>query len=130
MGAFSVQFSMRFTDPATKRVRTEQYPVNRKGQEHNVRGIDPEAAYLLRKGQLKTGDVKLSAPKAKALAKALVDGGRVAAYEKPVYNAVIRAARGQKVEITDDTGHWRKLSLSKTAADTFKAGVKGTHMAG
>jgi len=128
MGAFSLQFSTRITNPKTGRSTTEQYPLNRKGQNGSREfGVDPEAASILRGA--KNADVNLTVKNAKALAKSLADGGRVSAYEKPVYNAVIAAAQHKKVEFTDASGHWRNLTVGRPAAIAFEEGVKGTHMA-
>jgi hypothetical protein len=127
MGAFSLQFSTRITNPKTGATKTEQYPNGRKGQAATIKGVDPTAADILRgKGK---GDVRMSVTQAKNLAKSITDGGRVSAYEKPVYNAVIAAATGKKVQFTDDTGHWRNLTVGRPAAIAFEEGVKGTHMA-
>jgi hypothetical protein len=126
MGAFSLQFSTRITNPKTGVTKTEQYPNGRKGQAGSIKGVDPTAAGILRGS--KAADVNLSVKQAKDLAASLVDGGRISAYEKPVYNAVIAAATGKKVQITDDTGHWRNLTVGRPAAIAFEEGVKGTHM--
>ena len=129
MGAFSERFSLRFKDPSTGRLRTEQYPQSRTGQTgKTVKGADPSAVDTLR-GKPGTSAIKLTAKGAKALAATLTDGGRITAYEKPVYNAVIRAAKGELVQITDATGHWRDLDVGKQAAKAFELSVKGTHFA-
>jgi hypothetical protein len=43
--------------------------------------------------------------------------------------SVIAAATGKRVQFTDDTGHWRNLTVGRPAAIAFEEGVKGTHMA-
>src|SRR5262249_45885418 len=67
-----------------------------------------------------------TAKQGREIGKLVGDGGRIAATEIPIDKAM-RAARmkTKKVEITDETGHWRKLNVSKRAGDAYEAALNG-----
>jgi hypothetical protein len=46
-----------------------------------------------------------------------------------VHYAVIAAAKGQDVKVTDATGHWRTLVVTPAGAKAFFEGVKGAQIA-
>ena len=124
MGSFSVQFSTNIDG------NIRRYPHDLRGQEHGVSGVDPDAVYELRKGLTRDkSQIRVTAKIAKAVAADIADGGRVSAYEKPLHFAMLAAAKGQDVKVTDATGHWRPLVMSNAAAKAFFDGVKGVEIA-
>ena len=125
MGAFSVQFSAKVQTAENETKYLWQYPHQRPGQHGDVDGVDPSAAQALRAGQKKDGNIKLGRDATRKLAATLTDGGRISAYEKPVMNAAILAAKGQDVYVTDATGHWRSLTFTKAGAKALFDGVRG-----
>src|SRR3954469_12593766 len=104
MGSFSVQFSTKIA--SKNGTATRLYPQNLKGQEHAVKGSDPSAVWAMRAGQVDGKDIVMTQKVGKSIAREVTDGGRVSAYEKPVFFAALAAAKGQDVMVTDGTGHW------------------------
>ncbi|MCC6808210.1 MAG: hypothetical protein IT381_12365 [Deltaproteobacteria bacterium] len=129
MGAFSNQFSVRVQNSAGA-WRTYTHPHQLQGQAGTISGTDPSAVAALRKGQdASTKDIWLTQPVARKLAAELVDGSRIAAYEKMPYLAALWAAEGRNVEVTDDTGHWRPLIATAAGAAALFAKTDGVRVA-